>query len=543
MKNLSIKTKLLSNAAVAIVIIIALAAINFWSSRQGTNALASVYEREVLPMSSLNDIDNALKEVRFRMAAVVIDQMPFVGSKNHLEEVRANIPKYWATFQQQTKGKQFTGEESELVQKIDKKMHDLPGFFEKLTSAYTASDKAGVSKLLEDDWPMIHSGILKPLGQLLPLQQVSVKSTYDASVASANRTLTVAATVAVASLAIILFFTLQVTRSIHKSVSTLQNALTRVAGGDLSVRIDVANRDELGQMASSLNQTIDQLRDTVNGVKDAANAVASASSELMDEAGDVMRRAGTQSDGIMQVSAAMEESAVSVNEVAHNAGNVEQAAAKTQSMAQEGNVHMGKSAEAGRRIVDAVSSSSTTIAGLSQSIDKVGEITRVIKEIAEQTNLLALNAAIEAARAGEQGRGFAVVADEVRKLAERTATSTTDITNMIQPIKGATDAVVTAIQKIQQEVSSGNEYNRSAEESLSRIVASTEDVADMARQIAGAVKEQSIASEDVARNMEKLSALSEDNSHSIHNVDDAAKRLAGTAGELQKLIGAFKTSA
>jgi methyl-accepting chemotaxis protein len=542
MKNLSIKAKLLSTAGVAMLIILTLAGMNIWSTRQATNALASVYENEVMPMSDLTAIDAALKEVRFRMAGVVIDQMPFVGSKNHLGEVRDAIPKAWASFQKKTKDKAFSAEETELIQKVDKKIKDLPGFFAKLDAAYAGSDKTGVSKLLEDDWPLIHGGLIKPLGQLLPLQQASVKNTYDNSVAASKRSLTTSSIVALVSLIVILGFTFQVTTSIHKSISALQTALARVAKGDLSVRADVKNKDELGQMAESLNQTIGQLRDTVNGVKDAANAVAGSATELLDEANEVLQRAQTQTDGVMQVSAAMEESAVSVNEVAHNAESVEQAAAKTQSMAHEGNTLMGKSAEATRRIVDAVNSSSTTISGLSQSIDKVGEITRVIKEIAEQTNLLALNAAIEAARAGEQGRGFAVVADEVRKLAERTATSTTDITNMIQPIKGATDAVVGAITKIHQEVSAGNEYNRSAEESLSKIVASAEDVSSMARQITGAVKEQSVASEEVARNMEKISVLTEDNSHSIQNVDGAAKRLARTAGELQRLIGAFKTA-
>ena len=543
MKNLSIKAKLLSTAGIVVIIILALAALNFWSTQQGTNALASVYEREVLPMSDLSDIDAALKEVRFRMAAVVIDQMPFVGSKNHLVEVRDNLPKYWASFQEQTKDKKYSQEESELIQKIDKKIKDMPGFFAKLEAAYATSDKAGVSSLLEDEWPVVHSGLIKPLGQLLPLQQQSVKKTYEASVATAKHSLMVEGAVSVVSLVVILVFILQVTGGINKSVSALQSALSRVAKGDLSAHVVVRNKDELGQMADSLNQTIAQLRDTVNGVKDAANAVAAASSQLLSEASDVLERAQTQTDGVMQVSAAMEESTVSVNEVAHNAEGVEQAAATTQTMAHEGNVLMGKSSDATRRIVDAVGSSSATIAGLSQSIDKVGEITRVIKEIAEQTNLLALNAAIEAARAGEQGRGFAVVADEVRKLAERTATSTTDITNMIQPIKGAADAVVGAITKIQQEVTVGDEYNRSAEASLGKIVASAEHVSTMARQIAGAVREQSIASEEVARNMESISVLTEENSQSIQNVDDAAKRLAKTANELQKLIGVFKTAA
>jgi len=193
-----------------------------------------------------------------------------------------------------------------------------------------------------------------------------------------------------------------------------------------------------------------------------------------------------------------------------------------------------------RRIEEAVASSSATINGLSQSIDRVGEITKVIKDIADQTNLLALNAAIEAARAGEQGRGFAVVADEVRKLAERTATSTTDIANMVESIKGASGAAVDAIGKIEREVGAGAGYNRQTGDTLRRIVEAAVGVADSAHQIAGAVQEQSAASEDIARNMERISALTEENNDSIKQVGDAASDMAGTAAELQRLVGQFK---
>jgi methyl-accepting chemotaxis protein len=229
--------------------------------------------------------------------------------------------------------------------------------------------------------------------------------------------------------------------------------------------------------------------------------------------------------------------------VAHNASGVENGANHAQQIAHEGSAMMAKSIEATRRIEEAVASSTTTINSLSQSFDKVGEITRVIKDIAEQTNLLALNAAIEAARAGEQGRGFAVVADEVRKLAERTASSTADISSMLETIKGSSSAAVTAIGKIEHEVTTGADYNRSTGETLSRIVEAAAGVSESAHQIAEAVKEQSTASEDIASNMEKISSLTEQNNVSIREVDDAAKAMSVTASELQRLVGQFKVAA
>ncbi len=540
LNNVTIKARLIGVAVAAVLVILGLSGVNFYSSRRANQSLADVYERQVLPTSALLQIDGDLREVRFRMAGVLLDQMPAVGSLNHLNEVRVSVPAQWARFKELTRDNQFNDKGKALIQKIDKQMAALPPFFDKLAQAYGNSDKAALSSLLEDDWPLAYAGVLKPLSQLLPVQQAAVKATYDRSVARARDMLAINGITLAVSLVVILGLTLQAIRVIGRNIELLDRALAQVADGDLGVSAQIRQKDELGRMADSLNRTLARLRDIVGGVKRAADAVAESSDRLTAEAHEVMARAQQQGDGIMQVSAAMEQTSVSVSEVAQSAGGVEQAAANTQAIAREGTANMEKSTQATQRIVDAVASSSSTIGGLSQSIDRVGEITRVIKEIADQTNLLALNAAIEAARAGEQGRGFAVVADEVRKLAERTAASTTDIANMVGSIKGNADGVVTAIGRIQEEVTTGAEHNRSAATTLQRIVHAADEVSGMARQIADAVKEQSVASQDVARNTEKISSLTEENNASIRQVDLAAKDLAGTAAELKRLVGQFK---
>jgi len=487
-------------------------------------------------------MDSRLKEVRFRMAGVLLDQMPTVGSMNHAKEAKEELPKLWAQFHEQTKGNQFTEEGQELIKKIDSKMASLNPFFDSLIAAYAAGDKARLTSLLEDEWPVVQGGVVKPLSQLLPIQEAAAKDTYQGSVSSARRMLMIQGGMMLVGLAVLIGITVQLTRMINHSIAQLNGALDQVAAGDLTVQVNLTQQDELGQMADSLNRTVSQLRQIVGGVKQAADSVADASTRLSAEADTVMGRAQKQTDGVMEISAAMEQSSVSVNEVAQNAEGVEQAALNTKTVAQSGNANMVKSIEATRRIEEAVSSSSTTISGLSDAINRVGEITQVIKEIAEQTNLLALNAAIEAARAGEQGRGFAVVADEVRKLAERTAASTADITNMVDTIKNSSAAAVSAINRIEQEVHEGANFNRLTGESLNQIVESAVKVSDSAHQIATAVKEQSLASEEIARNMERITSITEENSFSIQEVDAAAKQLSATANELQHLVGQFKVA-
>ena len=537
---MSIRMKVLSSAVLAALIILGMGGLNYYVIQKGIATLASVYENQVVPTISLHTIDSRLKEVQFRMAGVLLDQMPTVGSRNHLKEARVDLPKLWAHFREQTKGNHFSNEGQDLIDKIDKNLDSLNPFFDKLDAAYSAGDKNKLTGLLEDEWPTVQGGVVKPLSQLLPVQEAAAKETYETSVAEARRMLIVQGIIMAISLMVLLGITLQIIRSISRSLGSLKAVLEKLAGGDLTVQANLNHKDELGQMADSLNGTVTQLRQIVSGVKRAADTVAAASSNLSAEANAVLRRAEKLTDGVMEISAAMEQSSVSVTEVAQNAEGVEKAASNTQRIAQDGNVHMTMSIDATQRIEQAVASSSSTISGLSKSIDKVGEITQVIKEIAEQTNLLALNAAIEAARAGEQGRGFAVVADEVRKLAERTASSTADINATVDTIKSSSAAVVDAINRIEQEVAQGASYNRQTGETLRQIVEAAASVSESAHQITNAVKEQSQASENIARNMERISSITEENTVSIQGVDASAKDLSRTASDLQRLVGQFK---
>jgi aerotaxis receptor len=248
----------------------------------------------------------------------------------------------------------------------------------------------------------------------------------------------------------------------------------------------------------------------------------------------VANNAVTEQDQIQQIAATMQQFSKSVAEVAHMAADSLKEADAMRKVVDENNRNMELSIVATGKVATTVQSSSKTISDLGESIQRIGVIANAIKEIAEQTNLLALNAAIEAARAGEQGRGFAVVADEVRKLAERTATSTKDIAKTIAEINAISGKAVKSMQGAVIEVEDGITLIRKNGEGLKQIMSATINVSEHVDHIANASKEQSVAGESVAKGLERITGLVDNNTHSAQDAKAAAEELAKSADELSR---------
>lgn len=327
--------------------------------------------------------------------------------------------------------------------------------------------------------------------------------------------------------------------AIDHGLAKIIRVFDQIAEGKLGNQIEIGGRDEPGRVLTSLACMQVHLKVILDEVNLASSMLEARTAQLQKEVQQVVARSREQSDRILQISSTMEEMSASVREVADSAGAAASAADHTQEVVEGGNSQMTRSMEATSRVVQAVQSSEATITELSQSIQKIGAITQAIKEIADQTNLLALNAAIEAARAGEQGRGFAVVADEVRKLAERTAASTADITRMVEEIEHTTGDAVGSMEQAAHAVEEGLALIRASGESLREITTASGRVTSMAQHIAGAAAQQSVAGEEVAVNMEQISALCNDSTESIAQVGRATQALAGVAADLRAMVRHF----
>jgi aerotaxis receptor len=326
-------------------------------------------------------------------------------------------------------------------------------------------------------------------------------------------------------------------------VNPIRRAITHfehISEGKLTDEIDIGARDETGLLLCHLATMQGTLKVMLDQISMASRAIDKRSSELENQMSLVVEQSFEQQSNVEGVAAATEEFSQSVQEVAANAHDTASAARESLAQVNTSNTNISQSMDATTRVVDAVQASNSTIDQLNQSIAKIGDITRVIADIASQTNLLALNAAIEAARAGEQGRGFAVVADEVRKLAERTTTSTADINNTVNEIQAVTAQAVHSMDIAAHEVDTGIGKLRESVAGLEGITQSSRQVSQMSEQISEAARQQGIASEEVATNMQRITDLIERNNVSAQSAKQAAEDLLVTAHQLDGLIAGFE---
>jgi methyl-accepting chemotaxis protein len=327
-------------------------------------------------------------------------------------------------------------------------------------------------------------------------------------------------------------------RKLIDYMKSLAGAAERIAVNDLTVSVDPkSEKDVLGNafktMGTNLTGMIRQLGQNATELVTAATEIASSSEQMS-------RGAKDQNEQMGQVSSAIEEMTATIVESSKNAGEASNGARGASDTATTGGRVVTETVQGMQRIAAVVRESAASIQKLATSADQIGEIIGVIDDIADQTNLLALNAAIEAARAGEQGRGFAVVADEVRKLAERTGKATGEITDMIKGIQTETKEAVHSMETGIQEVDKGRELADQAGNSLTEVVAGAQRVMDMIQQIATATEQQSAAAEQISKNIEHIASITKETATGAEQSATAAEELNRQAEGLQQMVGRFK---
>nr|WP_017738831.1 methyl-accepting chemotaxis protein [Pseudomonas sp. CBZ-4] len=331
-----------------------------------------------------------------------------------------------------------------------------------------------------------------------------------------------------------------ITRQIIIPLNQTLKVAERVASGDLSHNLDSARQDELGQLQRAMQSMTVGLRELIGGISDGVTQIASAAEQLSAVTEQTSAGVNSQKVETDQVATAMNEMAATVQEVARNAEEASEAAVAADQQAREGDKVVGEAIAQIERLATEVGNSTLAMGDLKRESDKIGSVLDVIKSVAQQTNLLALNAAIEAARAGEAGRGFAVVADEVRSLAQRTQKSTEEIEELIVGLQSGTQQVATIMDNSRGLTDSSVELTRRAGAALGNITRTVSTIQAMNSQIATAAEQQSAVAEEINRSVLNVRDVSEQTSSASEETAASSAELARLGIYLQTLVGRFR---
>ena len=341
---------------------------------------------------------------------------------------------------------------------------------------------------------------------------------------------------------LILFFFIRliVRRFVVKPVDEINKHLGEVINGHMSSRVDISGRDEMGEILCSVQSTKVLLGSIIDQIASVSGHIDDRAKQLSTAMTKVAEGSHSQSEAANSMATAVEKMTVSIDQIAENAGEVRRVSDSSTSLASEGGKIVRQVVDDMSRTNQAVMNTAQTMQKLGEQSDRIQNVVKVIKEIADQTNLLALNAAIEAARAGEQGRGFAVVADEVRKLAEKTGKSTQEIAGMVDEIRGSTSHAIAEMVATVEMVKAGSVMAEKAGSSIVEINDGVARVLNGVEDISSSIQQQSVASREIAVNVEKVAKMSDENSEAVRDVFGTVENLETLSSALEQSVRHFR---
>ncbi|MEJ2622196.1 MAG: methyl-accepting chemotaxis protein [Candidatus Thiodiazotropha sp.] len=547
LNNLTLKFRLTLLVGILLAIAIFIGLLGLRGMQQADQAIDELYNVEMAHMLGLSTMIEKLEDSRAQILLSLQHDptSPFASMHNHplnihTQKIGDNIEtinRLWDAF----KKSHLDSEEQQLADKFNKELKHFEDDGLKPIETMLASGKFHDANqlVLSVINPVLHK-IQETTAELLQTQEKKADRAFNETQATNKSMLSlVIGSLVVGALFSITLAYLIIT-GITNGVKQIEESANQLADGHLLTRVDYNNEDEIGHIAKAFNKMAEQFNDAINQVKDSVVQLASAAEETSAVTNQTTAGINQQLTETSQVATAMNQMSATVQEVARNAVDAANAAREADTTFIEGKTVIDQVIEGISSLANEVQQASTVIQALEEESRNIGSVLDVIKSIAEQTNLLALNAAIEAARAGEQGRGFAVVADEVRTLAGRTQDSTQEIEEMISKLQAGADNAVKVMARGNEMTQSGVEQAATAGQALDKINTAMSQISEMNTQIASAAEEQSSVTEEINRSIVSINEVSEQSATGAQHTTQASADVAKLAEQLKSLVERFK---
>ncbi|MDO7928856.1 methyl-accepting chemotaxis protein [Pseudomonas sp. KFB-139] len=541
--GLTVKQRLMFSTFAIIVAFFVLSVFMIQTLKTSTENVDALYNRDFLATETVNNIDGTLTRVDINILRMIAIGNPeqTAAWKTENENAFTQLDKLTSQLSQETAGTL----DAQLTQQLQRDYAKLRDGMRHQTSVIQTGDIAGATNINRTEVKPFAEQVFKTLQTLREQGKQQAGKRFEAQEASASKanSLAIGATLVIALLGVIA--TLLTTRSILGAIGgepDMVAGITRtIAKGDLSSTINVASNDK-SSVVAAVGAMQAQLRETLQQISSSANQLASAAEEMTAITEDGVKGLHKQNNEIDQAATAVNQMTSAVEEVARNAENTARSSSSATGAAQDGLGLVKKTVSAIDTMSNDVQKTASLIGELADQSRDIGKVLDVIRGLAEQTNLLALNAAIEAARAGEAGRGFAVVADEVRALAHRTQQSTSEIERLVTNIQSGTERAVGSMRGNTELASETLGIAEGANEALSKINAAVSEINDLNLVIASAAQEQAHVAREVDRNLVNIRDLSAQSSSGAQQTSTASRELSRLAVDLSGIVGRFRLS-